>query len=92
MGPCPEKRPKTQIWYKKLLANCRWPGDCTDICIQQFAVAGMVQHAEHEIKVIVPVNAVDTYDAGTHDGELVSVMALYNLILNGIEVADGLET
>ncbi|HOL91471.1 MAG TPA: hypothetical protein PK767_03340 [Clostridiales bacterium] len=52
----------------------------------------MVQHAEHEIKVIVPVNAVDTYDAGTHDGELVSVMALYNLILNGIEVADGLET
>ncbi|OPZ83964.1 MAG: hypothetical protein BWY74_04327 [Firmicutes bacterium ADurb.Bin419] len=37
-------------------------------------------------RVIVPVNAVDTYDLGAHNGDLVNVMALYNMIINGIEV------
>jgi hypothetical protein len=37
-------------------------------------------------RVIVPVNAVETYDFGMHNGDLVNVMALYNMIINGIEV------
>lgn len=63
-------------------------GDCTDICIQQFAITLKtwfnMQNKNH--RVIVPVNAVDTYDLGTHNGDLVNVMALYNMIINGIEV------
>lgn len=63
-------------------------GDCTDICIQQFAITLKtwfnMQNKNH--RVIVPVNAVDTYDLGTHNGDLVNVMALYNMVINGIEV------
>ena len=37
-------------------------------------------------RIIVPIEAVDTYDLGVHDGELTNVMALYNMIINGVEV------
>jgi hypothetical protein len=39
----------------------------------------------------VPANAVDTFDAGVHDGGLTNVMALYNMMISGIEVVTGLE-
>ena len=39
----------------------------------------MVQHAEKKSKSHSAANAVDTYDAGVHDGDLVNVMALYNM-------------
>lgn len=68
-------------------------GDCTDICIQQFAVtlkAWFNMHNQNS-RIIVPVNAVDTYDLGHHNGDLMHVMALYNMITNGIEVVRGVE-
>jgi len=37
-------------------------------------------------RVIVPLNAVDTYDLGVHDRNLMNVMAAYNMIINGVEV------
>jgi nicotinamidase-related amidase len=63
-------------------------GDCTDICVQQFAITLKTWFNMHNKKsrVIVPVNAVETYDFGLHDGDLVSVMALYNMVINGVEV------
>ena len=63
-------------------------GDCTDICVQQFAITlkTWFNIKNSKVRVIVPVNAVDTYDLGLHNGELVNVMALYNMIINGVEV------
>ncbi len=63
-------------------------GDCTDICVQQFAITlkTWFNKKNQKYRVIVPVNAVDTYDLGAHNGDLVNVMALYNMIINGIEV------
>lgn len=63
-------------------------GDCTDICIQQFAITLKTWFNMHNQKarVIVPVNAVETYDLGLHEGDLMNVMALYNMLGNGIEV------
>lgn len=68
-------------------------GDCTDICIQQFAVTLKTWFNLHDkkVRVIVPINAVETYDFGLHDGDLVNIMALYNMILNGIEVVREVE-
>jgi hypothetical protein len=34
---------------------------------------------------------VETYDLGTHNGDLMNVMALYNMLGNGIEVVTELE-
>lgn len=42
-------------------------------------------------RVIVPVNTVETYDLGLHDGDLMNIMALYNMMINGIEVVAGVE-
>jgi nicotinamidase-related amidase len=63
-------------------------GDCTDICILQFALTlkAWFNIPDKRSRVIVPVNAVDTYDLGVHDGDLMNVIALYNMMLNGVEV------
>lgn len=63
-------------------------GDCTDICVQQFAITlkTWFNMKNKKVRVIVPINAVDTYDLGAHEAELMNVMALYNMIINGVEV------
>lgn len=68
-------------------------GDCTDICIQQFAVTlkTWFNSQNKKSRVIVPMNAVETYDLGLHDGDLMHIFALYNMILNGIEVVARVE-
>lgn len=66
-------------------------GDCTDICVQQFAITlkTWFNMQNKRGRVIVPINAVETYDLNLHNGDLMNVMALYNMIINGIEVAQG---
>ena len=68
-------------------------GDCTDICIQQFAITlkTWFNSQDKKSRVIVPLNAVETYDLGLHDGDLMNVMALYNMIINGVEVVKKVE-
>lgn len=63
-------------------------GDCTDICILQFAVTlkTWFNKKNEMARIIVPLNAVETYDLGLHDGDLVNVMALFNMLINGIEL------
>jgi len=68
-------------------------GDCTDICVQQLAITlkTWFNMQNKNYRVIVPFNAVDTYDLGVHNGDLVNVMALYNMIINGVEVVKEIE-
>jgi len=68
-------------------------GDCTDICIQQFAITlkAWFNMRDRKVRVVVPANAVETYDFGLHDGDLMNVAALYNMMINGIEIVKGAE-
>lgn len=68
-------------------------GDCTDICIQQFAITlkTWFNMQDRKVRVIVPVNAVETYDFGLHNGDLMNVMALYNMMGNGVELVSSIE-
>lgn len=85
--------------FKKWLAdnpqitNFIVTGDCTDICVQQFAITlkTWFNMQNKNYRIIVPMNAVDTYDLGVHNGDLVNVMALYNMIINGVEVVKEIE-
>jgi nicotinamidase-related amidase len=65
-------------------------GDCTDICVQQFAITlkTWFNMQDRKSRVIVPVNAVETYDFDIHNAELMNVMALYNMLINGIEIVE----
>lgn len=74
-------------------------GDCTDLCTHQLAMhirlrANQFQHGN--VRVILPVNTVDTYDmpvetakqigAVPHDAEFLHVVFLYHMLLNGVEI------
>lgn len=84
-----------QKWLKENehINNFIITGDCTDICVQQFALTlkTWFNMNNKKVRVIVPVNAVETYDLGLHNGDLMNVMALYNMMINGIEVAQEVE-
>lgn len=68
-------------------------GDCTDICVQQFAITlkTWFNMQNKKVSIIVPLNAVETYDLGLHNGDLMNVMALYNMLINGITLVKYIE-
>ena len=43
-----------------------------------------------EARVIVPVDAIDTFDLDLHDADLMNVMAIYSMMGNGIEAVAGI--
>ncbi len=74
-------------------------GDCTDLCTYQIAMHMRLranQRQQTGIRIILPVNAVDTYDMPVeraqalgivpHDAEFLHLVFLYHMMLNGIEV------
>ncbi len=78
-------------------------GDCTDLCTYQLAMHLKLRaNARNErTRVILPVDCVDTYDlpvevaaeigAIPHPGDLLHLVFLYHVRLNGIEVVAKLE-
>jgi len=68
-------------------------GDCTDICIQQLAVTLKTWFNMNNLnsRIIIPAKLVDTYDLGTHNGDLMNVIALYTMMCNGIEIVKEIE-
>lgn len=77
-------------------------GDCTDLCVYQFAMhlrldANARQRAR---RVIVPAECVQTYDMPVdtalklgilpHPGDLNHAMFLYHMALNGVEIVRGI--
>lgn len=74
-------------------------GDCTDLCVHQMALhLKLFANARHlNLRVIVPENAVQTYDmpvdtarapgALPHDADVMHLLFLYHMQLNGVQVA-----
>lgn len=86
--------PEFQAWLKdhEQLDTFIVVGDCTDICIEQFATVlkCSFNRINRPVRIVVPMNLVDTYDFGTHNGDLMHAMALMMLMGNGIEVVRGI--
>jgi nicotinamidase-related amidase len=73
-------------------------GDCTDLCVYQMAMHLKLHANAHNLKmrIIVPENAVQTYDLPVtaaretdtlpHSGDVLHLLFLYHMRLNGIEV------
>lgn len=63
-------------------------GCCTDLCVQQLALTlkATYNRKNSTSRVIVPSKCVATYDLGFHDSSLTGTMALYNMMLGGIEI------
>jgi nicotinamidase-related amidase len=77
-------------------------GNCTDLCVYTLAMHLRLHHNAHnipDVRVIVPADAVDTYDlpvAATppgvfaHPGDFFHDVFLYHMALNGVEVVRAL--
>lgn len=68
-------------------------GDCTDICVEQFAITlkTYFNTINQPSRIIVPMSCVETYDFDVHDGDFMNVIALYKMMMNGIEIISHLE-
>ncbi|AVD41114.1 isochorismatase family cysteine hydrolase [Clostridioides difficile] len=64
-------------------------GDCTDICIYQFAITLKSYFNQHNIEknIVVPMNLVDTYDIpNVHPAEILNLVFFNSMIQNGVNV------
>jgi len=78
-------------------------GDCTDLCVYQLAMHLLLDANSRQLerRVVVPAQAVDTYDYSVesaeqlgglpHDAELHHAFFLYHMALNGVQVVKGIE-
>jgi len=65
-------------------------GCVTDLCVLQFTLSlkAYFNEMNKDKRIIVPMNAVATYDLGSHNAYLMNLFALYNMHISGIEVVD----
>lgn len=63
-------------------------GDCTDICIHQFALTAKAWHnaRNRPLRVLVPAALVDTFDSPDHPADTMNAAALLFLHSNGVEL------
>jgi len=93
--------PRFDAWLKARPHIRTWivVGDCTDLCTYQLAMhlrLSANQNQQHGVRVILPMNTVDTYDlpvsvaqdigAVPHDGDFLHLVFLYSMMLNGVEI------
>ena len=65
-------------------------GCVTDICVSDFAKTLQCYIYQHNLgkNVIVPMNCVETYDFGPHNGDMMNVFTLYSMKLAGIKILE----
>lgn len=84
-----------QDWFRDNNSRSTWilAGDCTDICVLQFALAlkTFFQSENRPSRIIVPINAVNTFETPDHPGDLYHLMALALMDAGGIELVKGVE-
>lgn len=78
-------------------------GNCTDLCVHQLALPLKLQAnaLDRPLRVLVPENAVQTYDTSIetahaanilpHNGNVMHLLFLYHMQLNGVEVVRSID-
>ncbi|MGE5673956.1 MAG: cysteine hydrolase family protein [Mycobacterium leprae] len=87
--------PAFQAWLAEnpTITNFVLVGDCTDICILQLATTLKTHFNVNgkRSRIIVPVDAVETFDAPGHHGDLLHLFALINMRGNAIDLVSTLQ-
>lgn len=62
-------------------------GDCTDICVLQFCLTLKTWYTQQNrnVDIIIPVNAIETYDAPGHDADFMNIAAYKLMRDSGIK-------
>lgn len=85
--------PAFKVWLEKnedIIENYIVIGCEADICVSHFATTLKTYFNEKNLsrRIIVPINGVETFDFGTHDGNLMKIISLWEMKSNGIEIVD----
>ena len=87
--------PGFKEWLEKnenIIENYIVLGCEVDICVSHFATTLKTYFNEKNLRrrIIVPINGVETFDFGTHDGDLMKIISLWEMKANGIEIVDNI--
>ncbi|MBU3145226.1 cysteine hydrolase [Clostridium sp. CF012] len=87
--------PEFKVWLdenEENIENYIVVGCEVDICISHFATTLKTYFNQKNLcrRIIVPVDSVETFDFGVHDGNLMKVISLWEMQSNGIEVVDSI--
>ncbi len=68
-------------------------GVCTDICVMQFVLSlkTFCNQQNRGMEIVLPVNAVETYDAPGHDAEFLQAAALQIMQQAGVTLVKGVD-
>lgn len=85
--------PAFKVWLEKnedIIENYIVVGCEADICVSHFATTLKTYFNQKNLsrRIVIPLNAVETFDFGTHDGDLMKIISLWEMKANGIEVVD----
>lgn len=87
--------PEFQMWLSENpnVKNYVICGDCTDICVMQFAqcVKAWYNSKNIQSRIIVLTDSTETYDAPVHAADFMNAAALMNMECSGIELYAGLK-
>lgn len=82
--------PEFQKWLErhKDIDNFIVCGCCTDLCVLQFVLSLKTEFNRRNLerRVIAVQSLCETYDGGSHGGDISNLFAFYNMKTNGIEV------
>lgn len=82
--------PAFQAWLDRHLQveNFLLMGDCTDICVLQFALTlkALFTRQNRRVRIVVPLHLTDTFDAPGHDADLYQAIAAKLMANGGIEI------
>lgn len=88
--------PAFQQWMKEhpkvnqfIITGC-----CTDICVQQFALAVKTDFNRRGLpsRIVVPAELTATYDAPGHPASLVELASYHNMLTSGVEIVSHILT
>lgn len=87
--------PEFQKWLEENpnVKNYIICGDCTDICVMQFAQCAKAWYNNKNIqsRIIVLTDSTETYDSPVHAANFMNAAALMNMECGGIELYAGLK-
>lgn len=85
--------PEFKVWLdrnQEKIENYIIVGCEVDICVSHFATTLKTYFNQNNLskRIIVASDCVETFDFGTHDGDLMKVISLWEMQTNGIEIVD----
>lgn len=87
--------PGFKVWLnanEEMIENYIIVGCEIDICVSHFATTLKTYFNQKNLirRIIIPIDSVETFDFGTHDGDLMKVISLWEMQSNGIEIVNNI--